>query len=107
MVALALGVMHVALVIHIRHILHASAWEGARYASYYGTTLQSGRALTIDLINQALSESYSSDVSVSATNVGGEPGVQIQVRAPIPTFGLWSPGGDMSVQAAVPFESPG
>ena len=107
LVALALAVIHAALVIHVRHILHASAWEGARYASYYGTEPGDGRALTIDLINRALSRSYSTDVSISEATVGGEPGVSVRVRAPIPTVGLWSLGGDMSVEASVPLERPG
>jgi len=105
--ALALGVIHVALVIHVRHILHASAWEGARYASYYGTTFAEGRALTVDLISEALSDSYAQAVSVRSSNVGNQPAVTVQVRAPIPTVGLWSLGGEMSVQAAVPLEAPG
>ena len=107
LVALALAVIHVALVIHVRHVLHASAWEGARYASYYGTEPGEGRTLTIDLINQALSPSYSTDVTISEASVGGEPGVSVRVRAPIPTLGLWSLGGDMSVEASVPLERPG
>jgi len=107
LVALALAVIHAALVIHVRHILHASAWEGARYASYYGTTLGDGQALTIRLINEALSESYSLDVSVTEASVAGAPGVHVHVRAPVPTLGLWALGGDLSVEAALPLEQPG
>ena len=105
--ALALAVIHVALVIHVRHILQASAWEGARYASYYGTTHAQGHALTVDLISEGLSEVYAQAVSVTSTTVGGEPGVQVRVSAPIPALGLWSFGGDVSVTATVPYEQPG
>jgi Flp pilus assembly protein TadG len=105
--ALALAVVHVSLVIHVRHVLQASAWEGARYASYYSTTVADGQALARQLITEGLSSTYAESVTATAVTVGGLPGVRVVVSAPIPTVGMWSLGGDIRVEAAVPFEQPG
>ena len=107
LVALALALVHVSLVIHVRHVLQASAWEGARWASYYGNTPADGARLTQDLITEGLSAGYASDVRVQTTSMGGRPGVQISVVAPVPSVGLWSPGGELRVRAALPRETPG
>ena len=106
LVALALGVIHASLVVHVRHILQASAWEGARVASYWGARPEDGVELTRQLITAGLSDRYARQVSWKDATVAGAPGVQIQVRSPIPTLGLWSLGGEMRVVAAVPLERP-
>ena len=106
LVALALGVIHASLVVHVRHVLQASAWEGARVASYWGARPEDGVELTTQLIAAALSANYADDVAWEYVAVAGAPGVQIQVRSPIPTLGLWSLGGEMRVVAAVPLERP-
>ena len=106
-VALALGVIHATLIVHVRHILHASAFEGARVASYWGAGPEDGQRITRELIETGLHPDYARDIDVREVSVAGRPGVEVQVRAPLPTLGLWSLGGELRVVAAVPRELPG
>lgn len=107
LVALTLGVIHLSFAIHVRHVLHASAWEGARHASYFGGTVASGVNLTETLIAQALGPRYDVTVRGRPLMVAGQPGVEVRVNAPLPALGLWSIGGEFDVSAAVPREIPG
>ena len=107
LVALVLAVIHSTLIVHVRHTLQASAWEGARLASYYDTTTQEGVALTRRLITEGLSASYATNVSAHSRSVEGRPGVVVSVVAPFPTVGLWSLGGEIRVEAIAALEQPG
>jgi Flp pilus assembly protein TadG len=107
LVALTIAVLQLSLIVHVRLVLQASAWEGARHASYYNTTLSDGLALTRHLIRQGVGERYSENVTALSTTVAGRPGVELRVEAPFPALGLWSPAGELSVKAAVPYEIPG
>lgn len=106
LVALVLALLHISLVIHVRHVLQASAWEGARWASYYGNTPSEGAELARELIAQSLSPNYAQGVKAVSADVAGQPGVLVTVTAPVPTLGLWSLGGELRVQAAIPREDP-
>jgi hypothetical protein len=107
LVALGLGVIHATLIVHVRHVLQASAWEGARVASYWGSTPADGARFTRSLIEAGLQPSYARDIEVREVDVAGRPGVEVRVRAPLPALGLWSLGGEIRVEAAVPREIPG
>lgn len=106
LVALALAIIHVSLVAHTRAILQASAWEGARYASYFATADSEGVALTDSLIRQALGDNSAHSISVNHTEVGGQPGLTITVESGIPHTGLWSFGAAIDVSASVAYEQP-
>lgn len=71
LVALSLGVIQLSLITHVRQVLTASAWEGARHASYSNTTLADGRALTRRLIIEGLGPSYVEQVSVRTVAASG------------------------------------
>lgn len=107
LVAMSLGVLQLALISHVRQVLTSSAWEGARHASYYNTTLAEGRDLTRQLITVGLGSQYAEAVSIRTVEVAGRPGAEVSVETPFPAFGLWSPGGLLRVRAAVPYEIPG
>lgn len=107
LVALVLGLIHASLVIHVRHVLQASAWEGARLASYYDTAPSEGAALATALVRDAIGQTYSQDIRIREQLVGGQPGVVVTIVAPVPTVGLWSIGGEMRVDAAAAVERPG
>ena len=107
LIALTLGLIHTSLVIHVRHVLQASAWEGARLASYYDTAPIEGVVLATSLVSEALGETYAQDIRIREQLVGGAPGVVVTIVAPVPTVGLWSIGGEMRVEAAAAVELPG
>ncbi len=106
LVALVLAIIHVSLVAHTRTILQASAWEGARYASYYDTNDHDGAMLTERLIREALGDGHEATLSVRHVDVAGQAGVSVTVESLVPQVGLWSPGGQIVVEAAVPYEQP-
>lgn len=106
LVALVLGIIHISLVAHTRTILQASAWEGARYASYYDTSDLEGVALTQRLIREALGSEHRASVSVRHVDIAGQEGVSFTLESSVPAVGLWSPGGEIVVEAAVPYEQP-
>ena len=105
-VALVLGIIHVSLVAHTRTILQASAWEGARYASYYDTSDSEGAALTQRLIREALGSDHRASLSVRHVDIAGQEGVSFTLESSVPAIGLWSPSREIVVEAAVPYEQP-
>jgi len=94
LVALTIAVLQLSLIVHVRLVLQASAWEGARHASYYNTTLSDGVALTRHLIRHGVGERYSENVAVLSTTVAGRPGVELRVEAPFPALGRLPASGD-------------
>ncbi|MEX2441274.1 MAG: TadE family protein [Pontimonas sp.] len=106
LVALALATIHITLVVHVRHTLHASAWEGARLASYYNATSDDGAELTRRLITVGLGPGYAEGISAGRKTVEGQPVSVVSVVAPLPTVGLWSVGGEIRVEATAPLERP-
>lgn len=90
-VPLLLGVLQVALVLHVRNTLTAAASEGARYAATADRPLGAGVVRTRDQISRALAGRFARDVSAAPASVAGAPGVRVRVVAEVPPLGLWGP----------------
>lgn len=95
---LFLGVVQVALILHVRTTLIDAAGEGARYGALAGRNPSDGAGRAAVLIEQALSPAYASDVSATVLDVAGVPDgapgsrmVVVSVRAPLPVVGLVGP----------------
>lgn len=97
LIPLFLGIIQVALVLHVRNTLTSAASEGARYAATVDRPLDSGVARTRQQIAGAIAARFASDVTAHATDVGGASGVQVDVVAVVPPLGLWGPGVTLSV----------
>lgn len=91
-VPLFLGVLQVALVLHVRNTLTSAASEGARYAATADRPLEAGAARTREQIEGALASRFARQVSVTPASVAGAPGVEVRVVAVVPPLGLWGPG---------------
>ena len=89
---LFLGVLQVALVLHVRNTLTSAASEGARYAAVVDRPLGAGVVRTREQISGALAARFARRVSAQPVSLGGAPGVRVQVRAEVPPLGLWGPG---------------
>ncbi len=89
--ALFLGVLQLALALHVRNTLRASAAEGARYAANADRTPEHGADVTRQLIRESLADSFARDVSSGFEVVDGVPTVFVQVRAALPVAGLLGP----------------
>lgn len=90
-VPLLLGVLQVALVLHVRNTLTAAASEGARYAATADRPLEAGVVRTRDQIADAIASRFARDVSAAPATVAGASGVRVRVVAEVPPLGLWGP----------------
>lgn len=89
---LVLGILQLALVLHVRNTLAAAAGEGARFAAVAGSSAAMGEAKTRELIAGALSERFTQQVDVRASPVGGAAGFEAVVVADVPILGIGGPG---------------
>ena len=91
LVPLFLGILQVALVLHVRNTLTAAASEGARYAATADRPLEAGAARTRQQISGALAARFAQGITVTPATVRGAPGVRVRVVAEVPPLGLWGP----------------
>ncbi|WP_182524044.1 TadE/TadG family type IV pilus assembly protein [Nocardioides dongkuii] len=106
LVPLVLGIIQVALVMHVRNTLAAAAAEGARYAATADRGPGEGEALTRRQIDEAVAGRFARDISVGRTSVGGRPAVVVTVRATVPALGLGGPGVELEVTGHAIEEQP-
>lgn len=85
------GVVQLAVVLHVRNTLVDCASEGARFGALADRTPADGAARTRELIGLSLSPRYADDVTATTTTVDGVAVVQVRVRSPLPVIGLLGP----------------
>jgi hypothetical protein len=103
---LVLGIIQVALVLHVRNTLAAAASEGARQAATAGTGPGGGIATTREQIDGAISGRFADDVTARSVMVDGARGVEIVVRAEVPALGLFGPAVELEVSGFAVEELP-
>jgi Flp pilus assembly protein TadG len=91
LVPLVLGILQVALVLHVRNTLTSAASEGARYAATVDRPLEAGAARTRSQVAAAVAGRFARDVTASAVTLDGVPAVRVEVAAEVPSLGLWGP----------------
>ena len=100
---LALGILlfgmilQVGFALHVRNTLVDAAASGARYASLADRSDEDGVARTRGIITDTVGESYARDISVSRTNVGTLPAVEIRVVSPLPVVAWLGPPRSLEV----------
>jgi len=99
LVLVFLALVQLALAVHVRDTLVASAAEGARVAAQADRSLDDGVRRTRELIGEALSPAYAKRVTARRVLVDGAAVVEVEVRAPLPLVGLAGPAGDLVVDA--------
>jgi Flp pilus assembly protein TadG len=97
LVPLFLGIVQVALVLHVRNTLTSAAAEGARYAATVDRPLEAGVARTRTQISAALASRFARDVTASQTSLDGVQVVRVDVAAEVPPLGLWGPAVRLAV----------
>jgi Flp pilus assembly protein TadG len=97
LVPLFLGIVQVALVLHVRNTLAAAASEGARYAATVDRPAEAGAARTREQIAGALAARFARRVAARSTTVQGAPGVEVDVTADVPPLGIWGPAVRITV----------
>ena len=94
---LVLGILQLALVLHVRNTLASAAAEGARHAAVAGSSAPAGRAKVHELVSGALSKDFVRAVVVRPAAVGGAPGFEAVVEADVPVLGIAGPGVHLRV----------
>lgn len=92
-----LGVVQLALALHVRTMLTDAAAEGARYAALHGSDLSQGEERTAELIAMTLPASYAQSIDAAYEDYGEVTLVTVTVSAPLPVLGLLGPGGTIVV----------
>jgi Flp pilus assembly protein TadG len=103
--ALVLGVLQLALALHVRNTLIDAAAEGARYAALLDATPRDGEQRTRALIAAALTPEYARDVRAAQRPSADGPIVEVSVRATLPVLGLLGPAGALEVTGRAPVET--
>lgn len=101
-----LGIIQVALVLHVRTTLAAAASEGARLAATSDRGPGEGVARARAQISEAVGERYAHDVSARPVTVAGAPGVEVTVRAKVPALGIGGPAVEVTVSGRAIEEDP-
>lgn len=97
-VPLFLGIMQVGLYLYVRNTVTAAASEGAHYAAVLNREPADGEARTRELVDGVVNDQLVDAVEAEETDVAGQPGVRVTVKAHMPPLGLWGPGVDFSVE---------
>ncbi len=106
LVPMVLGLLQVALVLHVRATLAAAASEGARLAATADRGPGDGVARTRAQIADALAGRYAQDVTVRRVLLDGAPAIEIVVRAEVPALGIGGPAVDLTVSGRAVEEDP-
>lgn len=94
---LFLGILQLALVLHVRNTLVSAASEGARYGATVDRGPSDAVAKTREQIRDALAGRYAEGVTAHQVVLGGAPVVEVRVEATVPALGLGGPGIHLSV----------
>lgn len=103
---IVLGIVQVALVLHVRATLAAAASEGARLAATSGSSPGEGVARTRSQIAEAVGGGYARDVEVRRVTIDGAPAIEVTVHAEVPALGLGGPAVEFSVSGRAVQEDP-
>ena len=95
---LVLGILQLALVLHVRNTLASAAAEGARHAAVAGSSAAAGQAKVEELVDGALSKEFVRTVSVAHRSWAALPGYEVVVEADVGVLGLGGPGVHLRVQ---------
>ena len=95
--AMFLGVIQVAIILHVRSTLIDCAAEGARVGGRADRGLADGQARTVALAGAALGERYTHDVTATYEVTADVRTVRVRVTAPLPVIGFWGPAGALTV----------
>jgi Flp pilus assembly protein TadG len=98
LIPLFLGILQLALVLHVRNTLTAAATEGARHGAVLGRGPDHGVSYTRQQIGNVLAERFADGVAARQTVVGGAATLEVTVSAEVPPLGLWGPGVRIQVQ---------
>ncbi len=106
MLPLFLGIVQLALTLHVRNTLTAAASDGARHAATVDREPPDGVTYTRSQIRGALSEQFARGITARQTSIDGASAVEVTAVAEIPALGLWGPAIRLEVSGHATEEDP-
>lgn len=97
LLAVFASVLQLTLVLHVRNTLLDAAATGARYGTLADRGPEDGVRLTRELVSNALSPRFASDVRAVSRDIGGRPGLEISINTGMPLIGFFDLGADLRV----------
>jgi Flp pilus assembly protein TadG len=88
LVPLVLGILQLALVLHVRNTLASAAGEGARFAAVAGSSPELGEAKAREQVRAALGPRFARGIDVAPASVGGAAGYRARIVADVPVLGI-------------------
>lgn len=104
LVTVLLGVLQLALALHVRNTVVDAAGEGARYGALAGSSPAAGAERTRELVTTALHARYGQDVRGEIVERDGLELVEVTVSAPLPVLGLLGPSGTLTARGRAVLE---
>jgi len=89
LVAVALTVLQIAFVAHIRAVAIDSAIAGAAHAALADTADSEGVVRATELVTSGVAESLVRSVTVTSGEVAGKPIASVAIRLGVPMVGPW------------------
>src|SRR3546814_618187 len=98
LIPLVLGILQLAIVLHVRNTLTAAATEGARHGAVLDRGPEDGAAYTRQQIGNVIADRFAKDVGARQTLVDGTEMIEVTVSAEVPPLGLWGPAIRIEVE---------
>ena len=89
LVAIALTVLQIAFVAHIRAVVIDSAIAGAAHAALADTDDSEGVVRATDLVTSGVAAALVQSVTVTSGEVSGKPIASVTIRFGVPIIGPW------------------
>jgi len=98
LVLIAMTLVQLALVLHVRNTLIDAASNGAHYGALANRSAADAEGRTRTLITESLHGGFASDIAVSTTNIGENQLVNVSVNTRVPLIGLLPNGWELHVE---------
>ncbi|MBM9461810.1 pilus assembly protein [Aeromicrobium sp. YIM 150415] len=94
---IAIGIVQLALVAHVRSTLTAAATEGARAGAPLGASVADAEQSARRLADTTLAARFAEDIAATRTTLDGLPVVEVTMHAEVPPLGVAGPGVPVTV----------
>ena len=101
---LFLGILQVALVLHVRNTVQSAAAEGARAAAAWGGTPADGVATARSHWRGAVRDEFVRDAEVEVVRLAGAPAYRLHLDVAVPALGLGGPAVAFRVSGSAVIE---
>ncbi|MFS3128081.1 TadE family protein [Nocardioides sp. Bht2] len=95
---LVLGIIQVAVVLHVRNTLTSAATEGARYAGRSDVGLEAGERYARERAEAVVADRFLHGVEARSLRLDGAEVIEVRITAEVPALGLFGPSVRLEVE---------